>query len=571
MKKIKKIAILVLLILFICINNNAKSSENNENYKEIRYFGKVTDFKNQPIKNAEILVSTYKVSKYIDTIFKVNSQGNFDFKFSTYNSNVTFTIGAEFRNAYKISINTAYKDDDYNLNFKLGGYPEKRNKDSIYLIVYNNKFERILDTVMTKIETKGEFNKYSFDLQSDSDTIFYQIGGYGLNTRNGTQFDYNKNDGSCDFLSCIVNKNIGGITKIVFDESLLPDYKFNTEFDSDDEFLKDIINVNNFTEYFGQTTTLTSFIFLDDSIKRQHNYDSIVNEILNYKYKTKFKEVEYSLMKEKESLIDWMNGSLELSKLPIIEYKFNMDYFLDSIPDNAKFWEENYMSINHYYFSIDTNKTLRFFDKFKNNKNRNVQAVVILHQIYFYKYRIKDSLKADELITRAVKDYRDTYHGEQIFYQFSKEKPITIGKKMLDFSLPKFTDSLENYNISLESLKGKYVLFDFWATWCGPCIAELPNLIKAYEELKSDKFEIISISIDPDISLPINNYKKKKNMPWINVFAEGAWSNKLVKDLGIKGIPSNFVIDPNGIIVNEGSGLRGEELLQTLKKILNVE
>jgi len=568
MQKMKKVLIFGLLILAIIMNNEVKSNETN---KEIRYYGKVTDFNNKPIKNAEILISTYKDSKTIDTIFKVNSEGNYDFKYLTYKNNVTFTIGAEFRNTYKIKINTAYKENDYNLNFKLGGFPEKRFNKNVYLIVYNSNFERILDTTMTKIETNGDLNKYSFDLQSNNDTIFYQIDGYGLNTRNGTQFDFNKNDGSCDFLSCIINKNKGEITQIIFDESLLPDYNVNSEFSSNDEFLKDIVTVNNFTDYFGQTTTLSDLIFVKDSIKRQHNYDSIVNKIINYNYKTKFKEVEYSLTKDKSYLIDWMNGSLELSELPVSEYKIDFNYFCDSIPDDAKFWEINYSYINNYFWNIDSNKVKKYFNKFKNNKNREVVAANLAAQVSFNKFKIKDSTKAEELINLIITEYRDTYYGDYIFYEYSKEKPITIGKKMLDFSLPKFTDSLETDNISLESLKGKYVLFDFWATWCGPCIAELPNLIKAYEELKSDKFEIISISIDPNISLPINNYKKKKNMPWINVFAEGNWNNKLVKDLGIKGIPSNFVIDQNGIIINEGNGLRGEELLITLKKILKVE
>lgn len=118
----------------------------------------------------------------------------------------------------------------------------------------------------------------------------------------------------------------------------------------------------------------------------------------------------------------------------------------------------------------------------------------------------------------------------------------------------------EGKNISLSSLKGKYVLIDFWATWCSPCRAEIPNLRRAYKMYNEKGFEIYSISIDRDK----DKWKQEaKNMPWITVYDTDGIT---AKEFGVSSIPHTILIDREGKIV--AKGLRGAELNMVLADAL---
>jgi len=118
---------------------------------------------------------------------------------------------------------------------------------------------------------------------------------------------------------------------------------------------------------------------------------------------------------------------------------------------------------------------------------------------------------------------------------------------------------------TLSSLKGKYVLIDFWASWCGPCRGENPHLVSAYSEFKDKNFEIVSISLDEKKDRWLAAIKQD-NMSWIHVSDLKGWYNKVAAAYGIRAIPRNFLIDPNGIII--AKNLRGEEVETKLKEIL---
>ncbi len=136
-----------------------------------------------------------------------------------------------------------------------------------------------------------------------------------------------------------------------------------------------------------------------------------------------------------------------------------------------------------------------------------------------------------------------------------------IGKTAIDFSLQDINGQRKN----LRSYRGKYVLVDFWASWCGPCRAENPNVLKAYNKFKGENFDIISISLDRKKEAWLKAVKKDK-LPWLNLLDEPSAEKSMGSAYGILGIPSNVLIDPNGIIV--AKDLRGEELHEKLSVIL---
>lgn len=168
---------------------------------------------------------------------------------------------------------------------------------------------------------------------------------------------------------------------------------------------------------------------------------------------------------------------------------------------------------------------------------------------------------------------------EPTFHKFSaalKSSPlgqktiekIEIGKRrQTGIAATDFTQNdLNGKPFKLSSLRGKYVLVDFWASWCVPCRAENPNLVKAYQKLKDKNFEIVGVSLDQGSKDAWANAIKQDGLPWIQVSDLNGWKNEVALMYGINSVPQNLLINPQGVII--GKNLRGEQLTEKLFELI---
>ena len=210
------------------------------------------------------------------------------------------------------------------------------------------------------------------------------------------------------------------------------------------------------------------------------------------------------------------------------------------------------------------------FEAHKSEKTEDV-ARILLMKSRVYEELLQDDEKAAALLNRIKTEFPETALAQGVDDLLAAlksqaesrkiQKSLSPGSPFPEFSV---TD-LEGKPLSLAAMKGKVVLIDFWATWCGPCVAELPHVLKAYEKHHAQGFEIIGVSLDQD-KTQLLSFLTREKMTWPQHLDGKEPGASLAAKYGVETIPSTFLLDREGKIIEKN--LRGEALETAVAKAL---
>jgi peroxiredoxin len=193
-------------------------------------------------------------------------------------------------------------------------------------------------------------------------------------------------------------------------------------------------------------------------------------------------------------------------------------------------------------------------------------AQILYMKATLYAQVLNDEDKSTALLQQLKAGFpHSTQAGrvDEMLAAMAAQRALAIGKVMPDFA----EKDLEGKPLAIANYRGKIVMLDFWATWCGPCVAELPTVVAAYKKYHDRGFEIIGVSLDREGDRQkLVDFTKNHEMPWVQFYDGKYWENKISTQYGIRSIPATFLLDGAGRIV--AKNLRGPALEAELATLL---
>ena len=403
---------------------------------------------------------------------------------------------------------------------------------------------------------------FVIDLEWAKPTFAYQVFGVEANNRsiNGTQSDSYEFDGAGDYKSIVHMK--GGKIRIVFD----PKKTVRSTAEAEIKFAD-------------PKSAIAKIAAIEqDMAKREITWSAAVTEYV--KAGNDFKTFTYDWSVDQTSIL----ARLKSEKDPLVRQMLLMDYvdtkaknaakadstvgsqLFKEVPPDSKLWMRPTLPLLDATADLagDESGFEEYLDKFlEKNPQTELKTILIMSQLA--SARMGGNERRFKLYyDAAMKHFEGTSFGKSIQERFVPTTNIVVGKNIPAFKVKPLEDTTKVY--TNETFKGKFVLLDFWATWCGPCVAEMEKLHTAYDLFKSEKFEILSLSLDQKPEDVVKFRQDKWKMPWLHAFVTN--DREFTTAFEVTAIPRPLLIDGSGKIVAMEGDLRGFQLQATLAKFL---
>jgi len=229
----------------------------------------------------------------------------------------------------------------------------------------------------------------------------------------------------------------------------------------------------------------------------------------------------------------------------------------NTVPDAQKNTDAYQAGVNDKHKALAAEQT-EIFKKFIKENPNNFISLVVLSQM---------GPNTDVSVLKPLYDglgqnLKDMETGKQLKHSIDALMPTALGATAPDFT----QNDVNGAPVALSSFRGKYVLIDFWASWCGPCRAENPTVVKAYNKYKDKNFTVLGVSLDkPEGKADWLAAIKSDGLVWTQVSDLSFWNNKVALLYAVQSIPHNFLLDPTGKII--AKDLRGADLDNKLIEI----
>jgi thiol-disulfide isomerase/thioredoxin len=206
--------------------------------------------------------------------------------------------------------------------------------------------------------------------------------------------------------------------------------------------------------------------------------------------------------------------------------------------------------------------------------NREQLARLYLLDAHIYADALKDMGRARAIWTKVAQDFPGTLAAKgaslsliRLNAQAAAEPDPSVPEGLeVGQKFPGFDETdVGGKPLTLSAFRGRVTMIDFWATWCGPCRGEMPNVISTYRKYHSQGFEIVGISLDQNHD-DLVNFTQAQGMAWPQFFDGQGWHNKLSTQYGVHSIPMDYLLDRHGVII--GKSLRGHALSDAVAKAL---
>ncbi len=511
--------------------------------------GKILGYDGKPMQRADVHLTT-SMSTIPTKSVEAKSDGSYSLSIDEDGYFFVIYTGVDHQNYSVPLIAEKNKKTIINVQLKHNVYPESLS--NVEVIGSFNNYDRNSALELTK-QSDGTFTK---EIKSDSSEISYELLGITNDNRsvNGTQPSEYKFDKTGDYESII--KVDDGVAKIIFDPSKLVRSKSEEKITFGDANTYDEDNYEILTamgkrqDHFMQLVKQAGGK-MPASVDWTKEADSI---------KSTFGKIKSPITKQL-AILSYLQLALFGQKTldsKIVESAFT------KIKPSSLLWAVDPRILGMSFGYGDFQGSPDFTDSVvSENPNRDVVGFVLFMKISQAKYS-GDQETAKKLYSKLVNEYGDTQFG-MVAKRLPIDTKIEKGKKVPDFEVVSYEDSSKT--ISNKSLLGHVYMIDFWASWCKPCLGEMPNLQEAYNKYKDKGFEILSLSFDQKPEDVAKFRKGQWKMPWLHSYVTGGFSSQLAQEFGVKGIPKPILVDTDGTIIASENELRGPNLIKVLDAV----